>query len=230
MKKPVKSQIKNKDELARLKLMYKYELKEFSRQRRLICGIDEAGRGPLAGPVVAGAVILPLLYGEDDFRRWEGLNDSKKVSARRREKLFKRLIDYPHVYIGIGIVSEQVIDRKNILKATQIAMSRAVGNLNIKPDCLLIDGMHLPGVDYPQKKIINGDGQSLSIAAASIIAKVTRDHIMCQYHEEYPAYAFDKHKGYGTREHFNRIRQYGPCKIHRRSFRPINLMDEIGYQ
>ena len=230
MKKPVKFQTKSKDESVRLKLMYKYELKEFSRGKKLICGIDEAGRGPLAGPVVSAAVVLPILYSENDFREWEGLNDSKKVSARNREKLSKRLLEHPHVYIGIGIVSEQVIDKHNILEATRISMRRAVANLNIRPDCLLIDGMFLPGVDYSQKKIIDGDSLSLSIAAASIMAKVTRDNIMCQYHEEYPVYAFDKHKGYGTREHFDRIKQYGPCKIHRRSFRPINLMDEIGYQ
>lgn len=209
--------------------MYKYELEEFSRGKRLICGIDEAGRGPLAGPVVSSAVVFPAFRHDLDFHEWEGLNDSKKLTAKKREGFYNRLLGRPDVHIGIGIISEEIIDKINILKATQLSMRRAVSNLDIKPDCLLIDGMALPDVRIPQKKIIDGDTLSLSIAAASIIAKVTRDNIMRQYHEKYPQYGFDRHKGYGTREHMKRIKEYGPCKIHRRSFYPINLSEEIEY-
>lgn len=211
-------------------MMYKYEKDELSRGRKLICGIDEAGRGPLAGPVVSGAVVLPRLNLEADFSEWEGFNDSKKLSAKKRSEFYNRLLENPNVYIGIGIVSEQIIDRINILKATQLSMRRAISNLEIKPDLLLIDGMNLPNTRITQRKIIDGDSLSLSIAAASIVAKVTRDNIMCQYHEKYPQYGFNKHKGYGTKEHMKRIREYGPCKIHRRSFNPISLLEEIGYE
>lgn len=215
----------DKDELTRLQGMYKYEREQVG----VICGIDEAGRGPLAGPVAAGAVVLPELKSEADFLEWEGLNDSKKLSSKKRLSFYNRLVEHPDVHIGIGIVSEGIIDKINILRATQLCMKRALSNLDIKPDCLLIDGMTLPGVKIPQRKIIDGDTLSLSIAAASIVAKVTRDSIMCQYHEKYPQYGFDRHKGYGTVEHMKRIKEHGPCKIHRRSFYPISLSEEIGY-
>lgn len=217
------------NELSRLKEMYKYELDEFSGGRKLVCGIDEAGRGPLAGPVVSGAVVLPKINTDIDFESWEELDDSKKISSKKRLKLYNRLIEHPNVYVGIGVVSEQIIDRINILRATQLCMRRALSNLNIKPDCLLVDGMFLPNVKIYQKKIIDGDSLSLSVAAASIVAKVTRDNIMCQYHEEYPQYGFDRHKGYGTKDHFRRIKEYGACKIHRKSFYPISLLREIDY-
>lgn len=215
----------DKGELIRLQAMYQYE----QEQAGVICGIDEAGRGPLAGPVVAGAVVLPQLKLEDDFLEWEGLNDSKKLSGKKRESFYNRLVEHPNVHIGIGIVSEGIIDKINILRATQLSMKRALFNLDVKADCLLIDGMNLPGVKIPQKKIIDGDTLSLSIAAASIVAKVTRDNIMRQYHEKYPEYGFDRHKGYGTKEHMRRIKEHGPCKIHRRSFYPISLLEEIEY-
>lgn len=217
------------NELARLKVMYRYEQEELERGARLICGIDEAGRGPLAGPVAAGAVIFPQLKVDADFLEWEGLNDSKKLSSKKRLSFYNRLLEYPDVHIGIGIVSEDIIDKINILRATELCMKRALSNLDIKPDCLLIDGMTLPGIKISQKKIIDGDTLSLSIAAASIIAKVTRDNIMCEYHEKYPQYGFDRHKGYGTVEHMKRIKEHGPCKIHRRSFYPVSLVEEIGY-
>lgn len=214
----------DRDELSRLKEMYKYELEEFSKGKSLICGVDEVGRGPLAGPVVSSAVILPPLTVDSDFIEWEGLNDSKKLSIKKREAFYNRLLEHPDVHIGIGIVSEQIIDRINIFRATQLSMRRAISNLDIKPDCLLIDGMLLPGIKIYQRKIINGDALSLSIAAASVIAKVTRDNIMCEYHKKYPQYGFDKHKGYGTKEHLRSLKEYGPCKIHRRSFKPISLL------
>lgn len=220
---------KRLDELSRLKEMYKYELDEFSRRKNLICGIDEAGRGPLAGPVVSSAVILPKLNSDSGFSEWEGLNDSKKISSKKRQVFYNRLLEHSDVHIGIGIVSEQIIDRINILRATQLSMRRAISNLDVKPDCMLIDGMLLPGVKTYQKKIIDGDALSLSIAAASIVAKVTRDSIMCEYHQKYPQYGFDRHKGYGTKEHLRRLKEYGPCKIHRRSFHPVSLLEEIGY-
>lgn len=216
-------------ELLRLKSLYKFEQECISKKKKLICGLDEAGRGPLAGPVVSSAVVLPLLYSSEDFETFEYVKDSKKLSQKRREKIYKLLLEHPDVYIGVGIVSEKVIDRINILKATQMSMRQAICNLGMKPDNLLVDGMVLPEVKYPQKKIINGDNRSLSIAAASIVAKVTRDGIMRQYHEKYPLYGFDKHKGYGTKAHMANLKKYGLCKIHRRSFRPINLMAEIGY-
>lgn len=216
-------------ELSRLKLMYKYEVEEFFKSRNLICGIDEAGRGPLAGPVVSSAVILPRLNSDNDFLECEGINDSKKISSKKRALLYNRLLENPNVYIGIGIVSERIIDKNNILRATRLSMCKAISNLDVKPDCLLIDGMFLPNVKIPQKKIIDGDSLSLSVASASIVAKVTRDNIMCQYHEKYPQYGFDRHKGYGTKEHMRKIKEYGPCKIHRRSFYPISLLEEIGY-
>lgn len=228
-RRPKSQEIMDSNELLRLKGMYKYELDEFSRGKKIICGIDEAGRGPLAGPVVASAVVLPKQELDTDFSEWEGLNDSKKISGKKRLILCNRLLEHPLVHVGIGVVSEQVIDRINILRATQLCMRRALSNLDIKPDCLLIDGMFLPNVKIFQKKIIDGDALSLSVAAASIVAKVTRDSIMCQYHEEYPEYGFSRHKGYGTKDHFRRIKEYGPCKIHRKSFYPMSLLKEIDY-
>ena len=221
--------MKKNGELARLHAMYKYETIQNNKGIRIIAGVDEVGRGPLAGPVVAAVVILPRLCKDSDYEKWEGLNDSKKLSSKNRENLYSRFIKDPELHLGIGIVSERTIDKLNILRATQMAMRKALANLNITPDFLLIDGMVVPGVRTPQQKIPDGDCLSLSIAAASIVAKVTRDNIMCQYHEKYPQYGFDRHKGYGTKDHFKRLKEYGPCKIHRKSFHPIKLMDEIGY-
>jgi ribonuclease HII len=222
--------MKNSDELSRLKSLYEYELGEFSNSKKIICGLDEAGRGPLAGPVVCSAVILPRLESDSDFQEFQGIDDSKKLSSKKREKLYASLIENPKVHIGIGIVSEQIIDRINILKATHLGMIRALKNLDIMPDCLLVDGMLIPKIKTYQRKIIDGDALSLSIAAASVIAKVTRDTIMIQYHEKYPQYEFDKHKGYGTKVHLEKIKKFGPCKIHRMTFYPMTLMKEIGYE
>ena len=197
-------------ELERLKMMAQFE-KPYE-QYSFICGIDEAGRGPLAGPVAAGAVILPkgllLLH----------LNDSKKVSPERREVLFQE-IQEKAVSFHVGIVPAERIDEINILQATYEAMRTAVDGLSVVPDIFLNDAVIIPGID-PEKqvKIIKGDAKSLSIAAASIMAKVTRDHMMEGYDRLYPEYGFAKHKGYGTAEHIAAIRKYGPCPIHRRTF------------
>ncbi|MDO5382887.1 MAG: ribonuclease HII [Eubacteriales bacterium] len=201
--------LKLEQEKNRIEQMCTYE-KEYSTFAN-ICGIDEAGRGPLAGPVVAAAVILPkdsrILY----------VNDSKKLSEKKREELFE-VIQREAVSIGVGIASPQRIDEINILQATYEAMRTAINNLDVKPDILLNDAVTIPMVDIKQVPIIKGDAKSLSIASASIIAKVTRDHLMYKYDEMYPEYGFAKHKGYGTKVHMEAIREFGPCPIHRRTF------------
>ena len=177
-----------------------------------IAGIDEAGRGPLAGPVVAAAIILPPDYLNKDIR------DSKKLSVSRREKLFDR-INADAVSVGIGVVEHFVIDEINILKAALLAMEKAVTNLAVPADYLLIDGRDTINLSIPQQAIIKGDSRSISVASASIIAKVTRDRIMDEYHRLYPEYNFQKHKGYGTSEHREAIKKHGRCDIHRKSFK-----------
>ena len=176
-----------------------------------ICGIDEAGRGPLAGPVVAAAVILPKGL------KIPYLNDSKQLSAKRREELFDIIMEKA-LAVGVGVASPERIDEINILQATYEAMRQAVAELKVKPQILLNDAVYIPGLDLPQEKIIKGEAKSLSIAAASVIAKVTRDRMMKAYHEIFPEYGFDKHKGYGSKEHIAMIQTLGPCPIHRRSF------------
>lgn len=196
-------------ELARLEQMREYE--NTYAACAMICGIDEAGRGPLAGPVAAGAVILPkdctLLY----------LNDSKKLSEKRREELFVQIKEQAVAWC-VGIVGPERIDEINILQATYEAMRQAVAGLGVKPDLLLNDAVEIPGVDIMQVPIIKGDAKSVSIAAASILAKVTRDHMMEEYDQLFPDYGFAKHKGYGTAAHIQAIQELGPCPIHRRSF------------
>lgn len=189
-------------------------MKEFDREYKIygtICGIDEAGRGPLCGPVVAAAVILPdeynILY----------INDSKKLSETKREEVYKEIDKYAVAY-GVGIVSPERIDEINILQATYEAMRTAIHKLSVKPDILLNDVVTIPMVDIKQVPIIKGDAKSQSIAAASIVAKVTRDHLMEEYDKLYPEYGFAKHKGYGTAAHIKAIKEYGPCPIHRRTF------------
>ena len=197
------------EERARLAIMRQYE-DEYG-YLNAVCGIDEAGRGPLAGPVVAAAVILPkdaeILY----------LNDSKKLTEKRREALFEEVKEKAISY-GIGIVSPEVIDEINILQATYQAMRDAISQLDPMPEVLLNDAVTIPGVTIPQVPIIKGDAKSVSIAAASILAKVTRDRMMIQYDEIYPEYGFAGHKGYGTAVHINAIKEHGPCPIHRRTF------------
>ena len=189
-------------------------MKEFDREYKIygtICGIDGAGRGPLCGPVVAAAVILPdeynILY----------INDSKKLSETKREEVYKEIDKYAVAY-GVGIVSPERIDEINILQATYEAMRTAIHKLSVTPDILLNDAVTIPMVDIKQVPIIKGDAKSQSIAAASIVAKVTRDHLMEEYDKLYPEYGFAKHKGYGTAAHIKAIKEYGPCPIHRRTF------------
>ena len=178
---------------------------------RRIAGVDEAGCGPLAGPVVAATVIF-----QPDFFH-PGIKDSKKLTARKREELFF-LIKENAISWGIGIVSHSEIDRLNIRQATFKAMRKALGSLKSKPDYILFDGYELPEKFYRQEAIIDGDELSFTISAASIIAKVTRDRLMIEYHQQYPQYGFDKHKGYGTVFHREMLRKYGPCPLHRRTF------------
>ena len=182
---------------------------------KCIVGLDEVGRGPLAGPVVAAAVWVK---GNGEFLK--GINDSKKLSEKQREKFYKILIDSENIKWGIGIVPEDIIDRINIFEATKLAMIKAVKNLNA--DFLILDGNFVLDIELPQKSIVRGDQKVISISAASIIAKITRDKIMEKYHKEYPQYGFDKHKGYGTKLHMEMINKFGACPIHRKSFRPIS--------
>ena len=179
--------------------------------RGFLCGIDEVGRGPLAGPVVAGAVILPA----DCEILW--LNDSKKLSEKKRELLYDEIMEKA-VAVGIGAVSPERIDEINILQATYEAMRIAISKLSVKPDLLLNDAVKIPGVELPQVPIIKGDAKSVSIAAASIVAKVTRDRMMVQYEDLYPGYEFASNKGYGSARHIAALKSLGPCPIHRRSF------------
>lgn len=181
----------------------------------LIAGVDEAGRGPLAGPVVAAAVILP-----DGFTL-EGLNDSKKISAARREKFYTALTTAAEILWAVASADVEEIDRLNILRATHLAMARALGGLPQKPDHALVDGLPVQGLPVPQTALVGGDTLSLSIAAASIIAKVTRDRLMVGLDEHYPQYGFARHKGYGVRDHLEALRQHGPCPVHRRTFQPV---------
>jgi ribonuclease HII len=198
-------------EIDRLEKMTIYEKSARSDGFSFIAGIDEVGRGPLAGPVVAAAVILP-----EDFMP-EGLNDSKKVSPGKRELLYDIIVNNS-ISFGVGIVDEKIVDEINILNATKQAMNLAINNLHIRPDILLIDAVTLENVDIAQKAIIKGDSLSISIAAASILAKVTRDRIIVDFANKYPEYGFERHKGYGTPEHIRAIEKYGLCPIHRISF------------
>ena len=179
---------------------------------KLVAGLDEAGRGPLAGPVVAAAVVLPARV------RLPGVDDSKKLSAGQREETFS-LLEKRASAIGIGIVEAEEIDRLNIHRASLRAMEKAVAALPWVPDFLLIDGLFTLNLPLPQKAIVKGDQKCLSVAAASIVAKVTRDRIMITHHREYPEYNFARHKGYGTKEHLQAIEKYGRCPLHRRTFR-----------
>ncbi len=204
-----KIQEKEEAEVRRVEQMLLYEKKY--ADAKYICGIDEVGRGPLAGPVAAGAVILPkdtvIMY----------LNDSKKLSEKRRELLYDEIMDTA-VSVGIGMVSPARIDEINILQATYEAMRMAVSNLKVEPDLLLNDAVTIPGINIRQVPIIKGDAKSLSIAAASVVAKVTRDRLMVQYDEVLPGYGFAGNKGYGSEEHIRALREMGPTPIHRRSF------------
>lgn len=191
---------------------FRYEQALYKKGCRLVAGVDEAGRGPLAGPIVSAAVILTS--------RVEGLDDSKLLSPAERGKIFK-IIAKEALAIGIGVISHKVIDRLNIHRATLLAMRQAVLNLEYYPDYLLIDGKFKLDLDFPQTTIIAGDKRCYSIAAASVVAKVTRDRMMLRYHKKFPQYQFDRHKGYGTELHLACLEKHGPSPIHRVSFAPV---------
>ena len=190
---------------------FRYEREAREQGYTAVCGVDEAGRGPLAGPVCAAAVILPagLVI--------EGVNDSKKLSEKKREELFPVICEKALAY-GIGWADEREIDEINILQATYRAMKRAVESLPLTADYALIDGNRMPPLAIPGTTIVKGDALSMSIAAASILAKVSRDRVMVQFSREYPQYGFEQHKGYGTAAHVQALREYGPCPLHRQSF------------
>ncbi|OIO06950.1 ribonuclease HII [Candidatus Falkowbacteria bacterium CG_4_9_14_3_um_filter_36_9] len=199
------------------------EKKIFNEGFNIIGAIDEAGRGPLAGPVVAACVAFSR---ETKFnnKKLEQINDSKKLSVAKREELDK-IIREEFDEVGIGVCDHKTIDRINILQASFLAMKKAVGALKKKPDYLMVDGgLLIPNISLKQKAIISGDSLVFSIAAASIIAKVVRDKIMREMHIIYPNYGFDKHKGYGTAWHLQNLKKYGPCPIHRKSFRPVKMV------
>lgn len=201
----------NKEEIERLDNMLKYENEAYEKGYNYVCGVDEAGRGPLCGPVVAAAVIL------DRNAHLEGVNDSKKLSEKKREKLFGDIMEKA-IAVGIGISDVDMIEEINILNATKEAMKEAVSGLSIKPDFVLIDGNQDIQIDIDRTTVVSGDALSESIAAASIIAKVTRDRMLREYDKEYPEYGFAKHKGYGTKMHIEAIKKYGLTPIHRPSF------------
>lgn len=203
--------MKEKEQI-RLEELKKIEKDLYSENVQYICGIDEAGRGPLAGPVVVASVIMP----KDSMI--EGVNDSKKVSEKKREMLYEKILEEAISY-GIGIVGQEEIDRINILNATKLALTMSLKELKIKPNLILVDALNnIDTLQIPYKSIIKGDAKAYSISAASIIAKVTRDRIMRQWDEIYPQYGFLGHKGYGTKIHIDAIKEYGICPLHRRSF------------
>ena len=191
--------------------MWEVEDSFYEKGVKLICGVDEAGRGPLAGPVCAAAVILP------EHCEIPGLNDSKKLTDKKRRELFP-IIQEKAIAYGIAFASEEEIDEINILQATFLAMQRALDQLQVRPDLALIDGNRAKDFGLPVETVIHGDGLSLNIAAASVLAKVTRDDVMVKLAETYPQYGFEIHKGYGTKAHYAALEQFGPCAVHRRSF------------
>ena len=202
---------------------FKEESKLLSKGLKIVVGIDEAGRGPLAGPVVAASAFIKT----KSFSYKKEIRDSKKLTPKKRQEIYDLLMNGSDVEWGIGIVSEKIIDKINILEASKLAMKMSALDLSkkIKPkkiDFLLLDGNFKIKVDLMQKSIIRGDDKVFSIAIASIIAKVTRDKMMEKYHKQYPLYGFDRHKGYGTKLHFKMLEKYGPCKIHRKTFKPVS--------
>lgn len=192
-------------------MTYEFENEYHAKGYKIICGVDEAGRGPLAGPVYAAAVILP------DGLEELGINDSKKMSEKKREQLYDVVVENAIAY-GVGFATEKEIDEINILNATFLAMRRAVEAMGVKPDMVFVDGNRKPSTGYEEITIVKGDAKSISIAAASILAKVSRDRYMRQLAEKYPEYEFDRHKGYGTKLHYEKIEQYGILPDHRMSF------------
>ncbi len=197
--------------------LWEFETGLHSDGLTLICGVDEAGRGPLAGPVCAAAVILPEFDGTESENPLNGLDDSKKLTERKREELFPQIQAFAVAW-SVAWASVEEIERLNILQATLLAMNRAMAGLSVRPEIALIDGNRSPETDIPVRTVVHGDSSCACIAAASVLAKVSRDRLMCRLSEQYPMYGFDRHKGYGTAAHYEAIRRYGPCPIHRMSF------------
>lgn len=214
------AKLTKEEELKRQQIMWEYENVLRGKGYSMIAGVDEAGRGPLAGPVYAAAVILK------DGAVIDGINDSKKLSEKKREELFDVIIENSVAY-SIFSVDEKVIDEINILNATHMAMNGAVDNLSQKADYVLIDGNSIKNMSTPHETVVKGDAKSISIAAASILAKVSRDRYITQMAEKYPQYGFEKHKGYGTKAHNDAILEYGPSEIHRRTFLKKLLGEKI---
>ncbi len=199
-----------------------FERNLWSHEVSLVAGVDEAGRGPLAGPVVAAAVILPARWANGGFdERFASLNDSKQLTEAQRESFFQILIAHPDIRHAIAIVDAATIDRINILQATHRAMNEALAQLQPQPQHVLVDGRPVKNMTLPQTALVKGDSRSYSIAAASVLAKVTRDRMMLEYDEQFPGYGFAIHKAYGTPQHLAAIEKFGPCPIHRRSFAPL---------
>ena len=201
----------NKEEIN----LYRYEEELYDNGYEKVCGIDEAGRGPLAGPVVVAACIMP------PFLRIDGINDSKQLTEKKREELYKIIVKEALAY-SVVFINEKEIDELNILNATKKGMLKALDELKVKPDYVLIDAVKLDELKIESKAIIHGDALSASIAAASILAKVSRDHYMEAMDKKYPNYGFARHKGYGTKAHLEALEKYGPCAIHRKTFTPVN--------
>lgn len=200
----------------------------WQRGLALVAGVDEAGRGPLAGPVVAAAVILPQVWQDGGFdERLRDLNDSKQLTEAQREAFFAILTAHPEIRFGIASVDAAVIDRINILQATHRAMNEALAQLQPPPEHVLVDGNAVKTMRFPQTALVKGDSRSYSIAAASVLAKVTRDRIMLEFDRQFPGYGFAEHKGYGTPQHLAAIAKLGPCPIHRRSFAPLKAKQAV---
>ena len=211
---------------ARLTDRLAFERELWRQGLALVAGVDEAGRGPLAGPVVAAAAILPNRWGESGFdERLEKLNDSKQLTERQREDYFAMLTTHPEIRFAIARVEADTIDRINILKATHHAMNDALAQFSPPPQHALVDGLRVKTLAFPQTPLVKGDARSYSIAAASVLAKVTRDRLMLEYDREWPQYGFAEHKGYGMPQHLAAIAAHGPCPIHRRSFAPMKAKE-----
>ena len=201
---------------------FQFERALWSRGLRLVAGVDEAGRGPLAGPVVAAAAVLPAEWAQSGLpHELDGLNDSKQLTVNQREKFFGFLTACAGIAFGIARVEATEIDATNILRATHRAMNEALAGLQASPEHVLVDGLPVKSLWFPQTAIVKGDARSYSIAAASVLAKVTRDRLMVEYSRRWPAYGFAEHKGYGTPQHLAALAQHGPCPIHRQSFAPL---------
>jgi ribonuclease HII len=204
-----------------------FERELWQQGLRLVAGVDEAGRGPLAGPVVAASVILPHHWAESGFdERLQKLNDSKQLTERQREEFFDILTAHPEIHHAIATVDAETIDHINILQATHRAMNAALAQLAPPPQHALVDGLRVNSLDFPQTPLVKGEARSYSIAAASVLAKVTRDRLMLKADRQWPQYGFAAHKGYGTAAHLAAIAAHGPCPIHRRSFAPLKQKEQ----